>query len=141
MKVVKILKEPESMEGCIYYTFRGVGEGEVKAWVFRQKCPKCGKGLMSKPKDEKGKVKTRAEEYVCSECGYTIAEDEYEKGLIANIKYTCPYCKFVGETTIPFHRKKVQILDEEEQKKKLVEVLRFQCGKCGKNIDITKKMK
>ena len=96
---------------------------------------------MGKPKDEKGKVKIRAKEYVCYECDYTVNNDEYEKGLTANIKYTCPYCKFESETQIPFHRKKVQVFDEEKKKKKTLEVLRFQCGKCGRNIDITKKMK
>lgn len=97
--------------------------------------------MMGKPKDEKGKVKIRAKEYVCPECNYTVEKDAYEKGLTANIKYTCPHCKFEGEAQVPFHRKKVQIFDEESQKKNLVEVLRFQCSKCGKNIDITKKMK
>lgn len=137
------LKEPESTEECVYYTFRGVGEeGEAKAWVLKEKCKKCGKGLMSKPKDEKtGKPKIRAKEYVCPECNYTVEKEEYEKGLTANIKYTCPHCKFEGEAQIPFIRKKVQILNEETQKKKPVEVLRFQCGKCSKDIDITKKMK
>jgi len=139
--VVEILKQPESTEECIYYTFRGIGEGEAKAWVLKQKCPKCSKALMGKPKDEKGKVKIRAKEYVCPECSYTVEKDEYEKGLTVNIIYTCPHCKFESETAIPFHRKKVQILDEESGKKKAVEVLRFQCGKCGKDIDITKKMK
>jgi predicted RNA-binding Zn-ribbon protein involved in translation (DUF1610 family) len=140
--VVRIaLSEPESMDECVYYTFRGIGDGEVKAWVFKQKCPKCGKGLMGKPRDEKGKVKIRAKHYVCPECGYTAEKDEYEKGLTANIKYICPHCKAEGETQVPFQRKKVQVFDEEEQKKKSIEVLRFQCGKCSKNIDITKKMK
>ena len=96
---------------------------------------------MGKPKDEKGKVKMRAKEYICPECSYKVDEEEYEKDLIANIKYICPYCKFNGETQISFHRKKVQIFYEEGQKKKTVEVLRFKCGKCNKDIDITKKMK
>ena len=141
--MVKILKEPESTEDCIYYTFRGIGEeGELKAWVFKEKCKKCGKGLMGKPKDEKtGRPKIRAKEYVCPECSYTVEKEEYEKNLTVNIKYTCPHCKFEGETQIPFIRKKVRILDEESGKKKSVDVLRFQCGKCGKDIDITKKMK
>ena len=129
------------MEECIYYTFRGIGEGEAKAWVFKGKCPKCSKGLMGKPKDEKGKVKIRAKEYVCPECGYTAEKEAYENSLTVNIKYTCPHCKFEGETQIPFHRKKVQIFNEETKKKKAVEALRFQCGKCGKDIDVTKKMK
>ena len=135
------LNEPESMEECVYYTFRGIGDGEAKAWVFKEKCPKCGKGLMGKPKYEKGKVKIRAKEYVCPECGYAAEKSEYEESLTANIIYTCPHCKFEGKTQIPFVRKKVQIFFEDEQKKKAVDSLRFQCGKCGKDVDITKKMK
>ena len=140
--MVEILKEPESTEECIYYTFRGIGDdGEVKAWVSKEKCPECGKGMMGKPQDEKGKVKIRAKEYVCPDCGYAAEKEEYEQSLIANIIYTCPHCKFEGETQIPFIRKKVQIFFEDAQKKKAIESLRFQCGKCGKDIDITKKMK
>ena len=139
----KILKEPESTEECIYYTFRGIGDdGEAKAWVSKEKCPECGKGFMGKPKDEKtGKPKIRAKEYVCPECGHTAEKEEYEKSLTANIIYTCPHCKFEGETQVPFIRKKVQIFFEDVQKKKAVVTLRFQCGKCEKDIDITKKMK
>ena len=106
----------------------------------KEKCPKCSKSLMGKPKDEEGKVKIRAKEYVCPECGYTAEKDEYEKGLTANIKYICPHCKFEGEKQIPFIRKKVRIPDE-KGKNKSIDSLRFQCGKCGKDIDITKKMK
>ncbi len=129
------------MDGCIYYTFRGIGEhGEAKAWVLKEKCPKCGKGLMGKPRDEKGKVKIRAKEYVCPECSHIADKDEYEKTLTVNITYTCPHCKAEGETQIPFARKKVQVADE-KGKKKALEVLRFQCGKCNENVDISKKMK
>lgn len=128
------------MEECIYYTFRGIGdEGEARTWVLKEKCPECGKGLMGKPR-EKGKVKIRAKEYVCPECNYTVEKEEYEQGLTANIIYTCPHCKAEGETQIPFIRKKVQVL-KENGKKKPVEVLRFQCGKCNEDVDISKKMK
>lgn len=131
------------MDECVYYTFRGIGEkGEAKAWVFRKECPKCGKGLMGKPKDEKtGKPKIRAKEYVCPECGHTAEKVEYEESLTVNIKYICPHCEHEGETQVPFKRRKVQIFDEESGKKKAVEVLRFSCEKCEKNVDITKKMK
>lgn len=140
--MIKILKEPETTDDCLYYTFRGIGEeGEAKAWVNKEKCPKCGKGLMGKPKDEKGKVKIRAKEYVCPECNHTIDKAEYEPTLKVNIKYTCPHCKAEGETQIPYIRKKVQVLDEESGKKVAKEVLRFQCEKCKQNIDISKKMK
>jgi len=136
-----MLKEPESMEECIYFTRRSIDDGEVMAWVFKEKCTECGKGLMGKPKDEKtGKVKIRAKEYVCPECGHAVPKKEYEESLTVNITYTCPNCRFEGETQIPFKRKKVQ-RKKEDGKKESVDVLRFQCSKCGENIDITKKLK
>ena len=89
------LKKPESMEECVYYTKRSIDKGNVTAWVFKEKCEKCGKGLMSKPKDPKtGKPKIRATEYVCEECGFSIPKKEYEESLTANIEYTCPYCSY-----------------------------------------------
>lgn len=134
------LKEPTSMEECIYFTRRNIGDGKAKTWVYKEKCPKCGKGLMGKPR-EKGKVKIRAKEYQCPECKYTVEKEEYESTLKAQIKYTCPFCKNQGEAEIPFIRKKIQRLNEETGKKQSVEVLRIQCSKCDKDIDITKKMK
>ncbi|MEW6063204.1 MAG: hypothetical protein AB1571_02425 [Nanoarchaeota archaeon] len=135
-----MIKEPESMDECIYFTNRTTRDGSVKCWVFKEKCLKCGNGLMSKPV-EKGKVKIRAKEYLCPECKYTVPAKEYEESLTANIKYKCPYCRYEGETQIPFKRKKVQIHDEEEQKKKKIDALKFQCAKCGKDIYITKKLR
>ncbi|MBI2507923.1 hypothetical protein HYV89_03140 [Candidatus Woesearchaeota archaeon] len=136
------LKEPASMEECVYFTNRAVGTGKIKAWVFRENCPKCGKGVMGKPKDEKtGKPKIRAEEYACPECSHTIEKQEYEDTLTTNIKYTCPHCSHQGEAQQSFKRKKIQRLNEETGKKETVEAIRFQCEKCRNNIDITKKMK
>lgn len=136
------LKEPASMDECIYFTNRILGNGKAKAWVFKENCTKCGKGLIGKPKDKKtGKTKIRAEEYACPECNHTIEKGEYEDSLTANIKYTCPSCNHNGETQQSFKRKKVQRVDEETGKKKSVETIRFQCEKCRQNIDITKKMK
>ena len=134
------MKEPISMEECIYFTNRNINSGKVKAWVFKEKCPKCGLGLMGKPV-EKGKVKIRAKEYICPECKYKIDKDEYEPTLLVNIKYTCPHCSNSSELSIPFVRKKVSFINETTGKKQLVESIRFQCQKCSKNIDITKKMK
>lgn len=126
------LKEPESMEELVYFTRRVIGNGKVMCWVYRQKCPKCGKALMGKPKDEKtGGVKIRAKEYVCPECGHTAEKKEYEESLTAEAKYTCPKCGFEGEATFPFKRKKVEGVD----------ALVFNCGKCNEKIAITKKMK
>ncbi len=134
------MNEPTSIQECIYFTTRSIGTGKIKAWVFKEKCPKCGKGLMGKP-EEKGKIKIRAKEYICKECGYCIDKDEYEPTLTVNIKYTCPYCSYAGEISIPFRRKKISHLNEETDKKQSIETIRFQCEKCGKDIDITKKMK
>jgi len=137
------MRFPESMEECIYFTKRQIGEkGKATAWVFREKCPKCKKALMGKPRDEKtGKVKIRSKEYVCPECGYTMEKGAYEDTLTANIQYTCPYCGHKGEHQMSFKRKKIQVFDEETQKKKTVDALKFKCKKCGKDILITKKMK
>ena len=128
-----IEKKPESdadIERVIYYTQRRIGSGYASAWVYRQKCPKCNKGLMGKPRD-KGKVKIRAKEYVCPDCGNSVEKKEYEESLMANIEYVCPKCKYKGEIQIPFKRKKVQGMD----------ALKFSCEKCGEVILITKKMK
>lgn len=137
-----LLKEPASMDECVYFTNRIIGNGKIKAWVFREKCPKCSKGVMGKPKDKKtGKAKIRAEEYTCPDCGHTVNKQEYEDTLTANIKYTCPHCNHQGETQQSFKRKKIQRIDEETGKKQSIDAIRFQCEKCKNNIDITKKMK
>jgi len=136
------MKEPTSTEECIYYTQRTINSGRAKAWVFKELCPKCKKALMGKPKDEKtGKVKIRAKEYVCPECKYTVEKKAYEDTLTCNIKYTCPHCNFQGETQVPYKRKKITRINEETGKKQSIDSIRFTCSKCGKDIDITKKMK
>ena len=126
------LKFPESMDECVYFTRRAIDGGKAVTWVFREKCDKCGKALMTKPLDEKtGKFKLRAKEYVCSECGHKEEKEEYEEKLTANIAYTCPKCKHAGEIQIPFKRKSVGG----------VKALVFNCQKCDEKILITKKMK
>lgn len=126
------LRQPESMEECVYFTRRAVDSGNVMCWVFREKCPKCGKGIMGKPRDPKtGDVKIRAKEYVCPECGHTVEKQAYEDTLTANVSYTCPHCSFSGETTIPYKRKTFEG----------VKALVFECGKCKAKIPVTKKMK
>ena len=137
-----MLKEPESVDECVYFTRRTMGEGKAMAWVFKEKCPKCKKAMMGKPKDEKtGGIKIRAKEYVCPECKYTVEKGEYEDTLTVNVKYTCPHCKHDGEIQVPFKRKKVVMFDEETQKKRSVDAIKFQCQKCGKDILVTKKLK
>jgi predicted SprT family Zn-dependent metalloprotease len=126
------LRQPESMDECVYFTRRAVGKGFVMCWVFKEKCPKCGKAFMGKPRDPKtGDVKIRAKEYVCPSCNYTVEKTEYEDTLTASIAYTCLHCSNKGETQIPFKRKTF------EGAKALV----FQCDKCKGKIPITKKMK
>lgn len=124
------MKEPESMEECIYFTRRVLKpKGKIMAWVFKKKCSECGK-LIGKPVDPKtGKVKIRAKEYVC-ECGFTQEKQAYEESLTCNIKYECPHCGKEGETQVPFKRKKF----------KGVDAIIFQCEGCGEKIPITKKM-
>ena len=136
------LKEPESMDECIYFTLRDLpNKGHVKAWVLKERCSKCNKGLIGKPRDPKtGKIKIRATEYQCPECSHKEDKNVYDETLTASIKYKCPYCNHEDETKIPFKRKKLQVLDE-KGKKTTVETLRFNCNKCQKPIDITKKMK
>lgn len=134
------LKEPESMEELVYFTNRIIGNGSVKAWVYKELCPKCKKEKMGKPK-EGGKVKIRAKEYTCASCGYTVEKEAYEDTLKCQIKYVCPKCKFSGEAEVPFERKKLKVFDEEKQKKVTVDAVVFSCGKCNEKITITKKMK
>jgi len=137
------LKEPESMDECVYFTNRFLdNEGYIKTWVFKELCPKCQKSLIGKPKDKKtGRAKIRANEYECPSCNYKEGKEEYEDKLTANIKYKCPYCKNEDEIQVSFKRKKVQRFNEEKQKKETVDALVFDCSKCKKRIEVTKKMK
>jgi len=127
------LVEPKSMEECVYFTNRNIGEkfnGTARCWVFRQQCPKCKKAFMGKPVVD-GKAKIRALEYVCPNCKYTVDKQSYEDTLTANVDYVCPACQFHGGIALPFKRKKVEG----------VLTLRFPCEKCAAPIDVTKKMK
>lgn len=137
------LTMPNSMDECVYFTRRALpGNGKAVAWVKREQCPKCKKGLMGKPVDPKTKkIKTRAEEYVCPECNYTMEKGEYEDTLTCEIMYTCPKCFHQGEAAVSFKRKKVQLFNVETQKKKAAEAIVFDCEKCKERIVITKKMK
>ncbi len=135
------LKFPESTDECVYFTRRAIGKGKTIAWVFKEKCPKCKKAFMGKPKDEKtGKVKIRAKEYVCPECGNTVEKKAYEETLTCNVQYTCPACGKSEEQQVLFKRKKVKIFDEEEGKEKTGDAVQIVCS-CGHKINITKKMK
>ncbi len=137
-----VLQQPTSMDECVYFTNRSTETVKIKAWVLRGQCPKCGQGLMGKPRDPKtGKPKIRAEEYVCPKCAYTVSLEEYEDTLTVNVQYTCTKCMKSGEIQIPYRRKKVKIFDEEDQKERTADALQFQCQHCAEKINITKKMK
>lgn len=127
--------EPESMDELVYFTNRSLGEageGYIICWVKREKCPKCKVGMMAKPKDPKtGKPKIRATEYVCPECSFSMEKKAHEASLKAQANYKCPECGNENCAEVPFTRKKIQGVD----------TLRFNCGKCKANIDVTKKMK
>lgn len=136
------MNKPASMDECVYYTSRVNDKGDTTAWVFREKCPKCGKALMGKPKDPKtGKVKTRATEYVCPECGHTMQKQEYEDTLTINIEYACPHCGNKSDTQVPFTWKKTRIENPETGKKKTIDVIKFSCDKCKKELHLARKMK
>lgn len=134
------MKEPTSTEECVYFTRRRDSNGFVKVWVLREPCPECKKSLMGKPRDEKGKVKIRSKEYVCPSCGHTVEDKKYEDSLTACIQYECT-CGNKADIEIPFKRKSVMLFDEEEQKKKSAKALVFECSKCQKKFNVTKKMK
>ena len=127
------LRQPKSMDECIYFTQRSLdgAKGSVRVWVFKQDCPKCKKAIMGKPRGKNGKVQVRAKEYVCTACGYTLEKKAYEESSTANAEYTCPACGHSGEAQTPFKRKNIEGIP----------TLRFQCGKCKASIDVTKKLK
>jgi predicted RNA-binding Zn-ribbon protein involved in translation (DUF1610 family) len=126
------LKFPNSTVECVYFTRRADDKLKIIAWAFKKQCPKCKKGLMQKPRDEKtGKAKIRATEYVCDNCGYTEEKKEHEESLTLNVQYTCPHCGNSGETTTPYKRKTFEGISSYV----------FECEKCHKKIAITKKMK
>lgn len=125
------LKVPESMEECLYFTNRSIGEkGQVLAWVYRKDCPKCKKAKMGKPV-VKGKVKTRATYYECPDCHYQEPKQEHEESLDLEAQYTCPECGKEGEGTTEYKRKKY---------KGVLSYLII-CQHCQAEIPITKKLK
>ncbi|MBU0615974.1 MAG: hypothetical protein KJ601_07840 [Nanoarchaeota archaeon] len=123
------LKQPASMDECIYFSNRSMGNGKAMAWVFRKDCPKCG-AKMGKP-IEKGKVKIRADYYECPKCKFKEDKKEHEESLTMSIIYTCPECNNQGETTTQYKRKAW----------KGVQAYVFECGKCNAKLGITKKLK
>ena len=126
------LKEPTSMDECIYSTNRTLGEnGSAMAWVYRPLCPKCKKGRLGKPIKKNGKVDKKADYYECPECKHQIPMEEADKLLKVEVRYTCPYCGNAGEAATEYKRKSFEG----------VPAYIFICDKCNKKIGITKKMK
>ena len=125
------IKFPNSMEEVIYFTNRKIEpDGYAKAWAFRIDCPKCKKAKMGKPIED-GKIKIRAKEYTCPSCNYTEEKSVHEAKLTLSVAYTCPHCKNQGEAETEYKRKNFEG----------VPAFVFTCGKCGKKVGITKKMK
>lgn len=85
---------------------------------------------MGKPV-EKGKVKTRADEYVCPSCGYSEEKVAHEESLILEAQYTCPKCGKEGESSALYKRKMYSG----------VPCYLVECSSCGEKIPLTKKMK
>ncbi len=119
-------KLPERMDECLYFTNRG----DILAWVYRKECPQCHKARMGKPV-VKGKVKSRANEYVCPACGYEEEKQEHEESCEVQAQYTCPTCKKQGESSAPYKRKPYQGVPSYV----------VECEHCGAKIPITKKLK
>jgi RecJ-like exonuclease len=125
------LKKPDSMEECLYFTNRSIGEGFAEAWVYRKECPDCKKPTVGKPIKKDGKPDKKSDHYECSICKLTMSNEEVEKDLKLEIEYQCPHCKHEGQTTAEYQRKVFEGVPSYV----------FTCDKCGKNIGITKKMK
>ncbi len=114
------------MEECLYFTNRGT----IIAWVRRKQCPKCKNALMGKPV-EKGKVKTRAKEYVCPACGYGEDKEAYESSVKIEAQYTCPRCGKEGESTAEYRRRNFRGVPSYV----------VECVHCREKIHLTKKLK
>ena len=130
MLVIKMIMRPKSIEECLYFTNRAIGNGKAVAWVLRKQCVKCNQGHMIKPL-KRGKPDKKAEFYICNKCSYQESNNDVESNLIMNVEYKCPYCDNESQTTAEYKRKSFQgILS-----------YAFECQKCHKVIGLTKKLK
>ena len=125
------LKKPNSMEECLYFTNRAIGEGYAAAWVYRKECPNCKKPTIGKPIKKNGKADKKADYYECRVCKYKESNEQVENSLKLEIEYKCPYCGSESETNIDYKRKVFEGIPSYV----------FECGKCKKKIGITKKLK
>ena len=126
-----MLKKPESVEECVYFTNRIIDSGRAMAWVSRKQCPKCKKGIMGKPQKKGGKIDKKADHYVCYSCGYQESSEQFENSLAINVEYKCPHCGNEGETTSEYKRKRFEGVPSYV----------FECQKCNRKIGLTKKLK
>ena len=126
-----MLKKPESMEECVYFTNRAIDSGRAMAWAYRKKCAKCSKGSMNKPLKKGGKPDKKALYYECNKCGNKENNEETEKSLRLEVDYKCPHCGFEGQTTTEYARKSFQGVPS----------FVFACEKCSQKIPLTKKLK
>ncbi|MBS3123635.1 hypothetical protein J4437_03280 [Candidatus Woesearchaeota archaeon] len=124
------LKIPNSMEECLYFSNRFIGDEQLMAWVYRKTCPKCKKAKMGKPV-VKGKVKTRADIYECPSCKYQEEKVAHEESLQLEAQFTCPKCKKEGESKAEYKRKHFQGVPSYV----------IECPHCHEKIPLTKKMK
>ncbi len=125
------MDEPDNMEDLHYYTFRELGDGKIKAWVYKDECPECGEEYLEKPETEEGTPNTRASVYTCSNCGYEEEEEEHKHSLDLHGKYTCPHCGEDGASSTKYKRRtyygnKAYVL---------------RCEHCDGKLPLTKKMK
>lgn len=125
------LKKPESMEDCLFFTNRSIGEGFATAWIYRPVCQSCNKSRMGKPLKKDGKPYKKAEYYECPACKHQVPNEELEAQLKVEIEYQCPDCKNEGFATSEYIRKNFEG----------VKAFLFECEKCHKKLGITKRMK
>ncbi len=126
-----MLKKPNSIEECIYFTNRTIDSGRAMAWVCRKQCPKCKKDVLKKPSTKSGKPDKKSPIYVCKSCRYEEKNEDVENDLMINVEYKCPYCGNEGETTSEYKRKSFEGVPSYV----------FECEKCKKKIGLTKKLK
>jgi len=125
------ITKPDSMDGCLYFTSRAIGEGYLTAWAYRPECPSCKKGRMGKPLTKTGKPDKKADFYECPECEHKIPIDEMDELLKLQVEYDCPHC----------HNEGMAETDYKRQSFKGVQAYVFLCEKCGEKIPVTKKLK
>ena len=125
------MRKPESMDECVYFTRREIGEGKAMAWIFRKKCDKCQEGLMIKPLNKRGKPDKKSPIYVCNKCNQEEDNESVESSYIVHIEYTCPNCKHEGQTTSEYKRISF----------KGIPSYVFECDNCHEKLGVTKKMK